>query len=210
MDSKARGVLDSTDRFERDSIPVLENCILTQIQESQFNLEVSLALVKLYQFFPSSLNFDVLIPLLVQMLANSQEQGFSLAMYMIPDSVQQHEKVAPLIALSDLVELGRFSEFWTLLEQHKGLIGNLPKFEESMRNFIVQVFLRSSKSVAKDFLISSLGLNEQEFQDFLASRDWAVADNQIKFPQGAIPVQKPAHEKIEFSQFGQIMQSLAS
>lgn len=84
---KIRALLDSTDRFEQASITPLETFILSQIQESQFNLEVSLALVKLYQFFPARVNYDVLVPLLTQLLANSQEQAFTLALYMIPDSV---------------------------------------------------------------------------------------------------------------------------
>jgi hypothetical protein len=84
---KIKVILDSTDRFEQSSIPALETFILSQIQESQFNLEVSLALVKLYQFFPNRLNYDVLVPMLGQLLANSQEQAFTLALYMIPDSV---------------------------------------------------------------------------------------------------------------------------
>jgi hypothetical protein len=84
---KIRALLDSTDRFEQSSIPVLENFILSQIQDRQFDIEVSLALIKLYQFFPSSLNYDVLVPLLVQMLANTQDQAFTIALYMISDSV---------------------------------------------------------------------------------------------------------------------------
>lgn len=90
---KIRVLLDSTDRFEQSSIPILENFIQSQIKESQFNLEVSLALVKLYQFFPASLNYEVFIPLLVQLLANSQEQAFTTAMYMIPDSVVCQESI---------------------------------------------------------------------------------------------------------------------
>jgi hypothetical protein len=84
---KIRVLLDSTDRFEQSSIPILENFIVSQIKETQFNLEVSLALVKLYQFFPTRLNYDVLVPLLAQLLANTQEQAFTTALFMIPDSI---------------------------------------------------------------------------------------------------------------------------
>jgi len=157
------------------------------------------------------LNYDVLVPLLVQMLANSQEQAFTIALYMISDSVQQNDKVSPLIALSDLLELAQYSEFWNLLDQHRNLVQNVPKFDESVRNFISQVFIRSYKTVSKDFLMTSLGLNEGEFQEFKNTRDWTVVDNEIKFPQGAKPIhQKLVHENIDFSQFGQVLQTLAS
>jgi hypothetical protein len=49
-------------------------------------------------------------------------------------------------------------------------------------------------------MMASLGLNETEFQSFSKEREWTIADNEVKFHQGAKPVnQKLTHEKIEFS-----------
>jgi hypothetical protein len=89
---------------------------------------------------------------------------------------------------------------------------------------IAQVFLRSSKTVSKDFLMISLGLNEIDFQEFKAAREWTIVDNEVRFPQGTKPIHQKAHEKLEFSrmlfiielsissyfvEFGQILQTLA-
>lgn len=86
-DTQIQALLDSTDRYEAKSIPAFEQYLQKQIAAQSFNLEVSLALVKLYQFYPENLNLQVLLLVLVQALAQVECQAFNLAVYMLSDKI---------------------------------------------------------------------------------------------------------------------------
>lgn len=87
LDPVIQALLDCTDRYEAKSIPLLEEHLQKSIGAHVFNLEVSLALVKLYQFYPESVNANVLELVLVQALAHVEEQAFTLALYMCSDKI---------------------------------------------------------------------------------------------------------------------------
>lgn len=84
-ESEVQTLLNSVERYEQSSISVLEEYVKTSVSRKQHNLEANLALVKLYQFYPQQLNFQILTLILAQSLLHQKEQAFNLVLFMLPE-----------------------------------------------------------------------------------------------------------------------------
>lgn len=86
-DQEVQTLLNSIERYEQTSISVLEEYVKNTVARKQHNLEVNLALVKLYQFYPQQLNLSILNLILAQSLLQYKEQAFNLVLYMLPEKI---------------------------------------------------------------------------------------------------------------------------
>eukprot|EP01123_Difflugia_compressa_P012532 TRINITY_DN5397_c0_g1_i1.p1 TRINITY_DN5397_c0_g1~~TRINITY_DN5397_c0_g1_i1.p1 ORF type:complete len:233 (+),score=42.95 TRINITY_DN5397_c0_g1_i1:51-701(+) len=201
-------LLNSADRYEDKSIPVFEEYILNQIKNKQFNMEASLALVKLYQFYPNNINIEVLEMLLAQCLLYLKEQAFNLALYMIPDNMQSSGNIAKLCLLSDALETAHFSNFWAKVDDVKPIIDKIPDFENSIRSFIAEIVMRVYRTINKDYFGELLGLKDDELLSFIENTKWKIDGDNVTFPLGSQPVTKKVKESVQFEQLIKILQTL--
>jgi len=59
---------------------------------------------------------------------------------------------------------------------------SIPNFEDHIREFISDVFYITYQSVEKSLLISSLDLNEEQFNKFLLNKNWKLEGELISIP----------------------------
>eukprot|EP01126_Amoeba_proteus_P020353 TRINITY_DN2070_c0_g1_i16.p1 TRINITY_DN2070_c0_g1~~TRINITY_DN2070_c0_g1_i16.p1 ORF type:complete len:233 (-),score=47.67 TRINITY_DN2070_c0_g1_i16:469-1098(-) len=199
-------LLNSTERYEERSIPKLEKYVVGNVSRQHFSLEVNMALVKLYQFYPQKLNMGVLTTLLLQNLMHPRSQGFMLAMYMLPEKIQREETVVKLTTLSDHLECCQFTDFWTVLKEIKSLTDHVPGFEDAVRTFIGETFTRTYRQVPLSSFSPALGLANPK--TFIESKGWKVQDETVFFSLEIVSPQKVSRDNIPFSHFSGILGSL--
>eukprot|EP01126_Amoeba_proteus_P020360 TRINITY_DN2070_c0_g1_i9.p1 TRINITY_DN2070_c0_g1~~TRINITY_DN2070_c0_g1_i9.p1 ORF type:complete len:368 (-),score=60.01 TRINITY_DN2070_c0_g1_i9:143-1177(-) len=190
-------LLNSTERYEERSIPKLEKYVVGNVSRQHFSLEVNMALVKLYQFYPQKLNMGVLTTLLLQNLMHPRSQGFMLAMYMLPEKIQREETVVKLTTLSDHLECCQFTDFWTVLKEIKSLTDHVPGFEDAVRTFIGETFTRTYRQVPLSSFSPALGLANPK--TFIESKGWKVQDETVFFSLEIVSPQKVSRDNIPFS-----------
>jgi len=170
-----------------------------------FDLEVHLALVKLYQLYPDKLNIGSLVAALTNCLANFTMQGYALAMHMIPEKIQTNVSVQALTTLSDHLESAEYSEFWTASKK----ITKSPDFDSTVRLQILAILRRAYKRVEKKYLSSALALSGSELDGFLTSHAVKLEGDDAMFPEENTASTKAAGQDVlQFSQMTKILQTL--
>ena len=87
-----------------------------QIQKETYDLEANLALLKLYQFYPTHSNVEVIQKLLLKALLDMPTNAFLLSSYLIPERHHERKEVEPIRTLYHMLEECRFKEFWASQE----------------------------------------------------------------------------------------------
>lgn len=199
-------LLSSTRRYDIEAIPIIEKYLRTS---PVYDLESSLALVKLYQIYPEKCDFDLFLMLLTNSLAKFTTQGFSLSLYMIPEKIQSHESVQALITLSEHLESAQFAEFWTSLTSKK--IVKTPDFDAVVRLQILSVLRLAYRKIEKKFFAASIGLEGADLEQFIAAnakQEVLGSEDIVILSDDTSASTKTSLDTLQFSQMTKILQSL--
>jgi translation initiation factor 3 subunit K len=79
--------LHHSKRFEIESVPVLVSFVKEQATSGTFDLEANIALLKLYQFYPQTIDRDVIATVLLKALMNMPTNDFLLCSYLVPEKL---------------------------------------------------------------------------------------------------------------------------
>eukprot|EP01091_Cochliopodium_minus_P013729 TRINITY_DN4493_c0_g1_i1.p1 TRINITY_DN4493_c0_g1~~TRINITY_DN4493_c0_g1_i1.p1 ORF type:complete len:221 (-),score=58.17 TRINITY_DN4493_c0_g1_i1:36-698(-) len=177
-----QNVLDN-ERYNEKSIKELEQYVESQIKDNTFDIDANLALLKLYQLYPRSLNQQNLLKVLIKALSRLPTTDFQQCLYLIPHGLMSNESIKNMRILSQKLESANFTEFWQDLKKFNiSEIKLIPNFEDQIRDFISDVFSITYQSVEKSLLISSLDLNEELFNKFLQNKNWKLEGESVSIP----------------------------
>lgn len=156
-----------TDRYNKEVLPELHKCVLSQVQNGWYDCEINLAILKLYQFHPdeSTVDTDIMIKILIKAMMNLPEADFLLASYLIPEPYQNLEEVQHLALLVEKLEMAQFKEFWLLYREKAGMFNLFPTFEQSIRTFILNTLSLTYALVPRRVLCESLNVKESDLDD---------------------------------------------
>jgi len=82
------------------------------------------------------INDQVVNNILVKALTTLPEPDFNLCLYLLNDQMANEEPVVRLIALQDLLEQARYTDFWKIYESddiYKELTAEVLGFEDAVR-----------------------------------------------------------------------------
>jgi len=166
--------LVAKDRYNPAILPQLEKYVEEQIQSGSYDLDVNLAVLKLYQFHPEKTNLKVVGQILAKALTNLPHADFSLCLYLLSERVQEEKEVATLKELHGLLETASFAEFWTRLEADNDTtrtLKTLPGFVAAVQSWILDVLALTYQTIPRQALGELLRLPESSLDGFLASHD---------------------------------------
>lgn len=109
-------------------------CRTVQIQNSAYDFDANLAILKLYQFYPQTTNMEVVAKILAKALMAIPSTDFLLCTYLISEQIKVDAVVEALYNLSGLLEQAEFKAFW---EAYPGsaaapLLASIPDFEDKI------------------------------------------------------------------------------
>eukprot|EP01112_Ceratiomyxa_fruticulosa_P015018 TRINITY_DN4369_c0_g2_i1.p1 TRINITY_DN4369_c0_g2~~TRINITY_DN4369_c0_g2_i1.p1 ORF type:complete len:209 (+),score=39.03 TRINITY_DN4369_c0_g2_i1:125-751(+) len=171
--------LIENNRYSADIIKDLENYVQQQVSQNTYHQEANLALLKLYQFYPSSSNTAIISLILLKALMALPTTDFLLCSYLIPEKIQTDESLNLIFTIASHLECAKFKEFWT---EATKLPNRIPGFDDAVRVFILGVLLATYQSVKKSYLSQVLNLEQAQLSALLSERGFKQTDTIVHFP----------------------------
>ncbi|KAI8035916.1 hypothetical protein M5D96_011347 [Drosophila gunungcola] len=172
-------MLGCIERYNPDHLKTLEAYVQDQAKNNTYDLEANLAVLKLYQFNPHMLNFDITYTILLKSLTSLPHTDFVMAKCLLLPQQMKDENVQTIIDLADILERADFTLFW-----------------------------QRAETIRKDLLKELLGgIEDSTLESWIKRNGWkhqgqglvvvATQDDKIKT--------KNITEKIEFDNVGALM-----
>eukprot|EP01045_Picozoa_sp_COSAG04_P019185 COSAG04_NODE_1840_length_5436_cov_2.534195_3_plen_255_part_00 len=185
-----------------------------QIQNSAYDFDANLAILKLYQFYPQTTNMEVVAKILAKALM-ATGTDFLLCTYLISEQIKVDTVVEALYNLSGLLEQAEFKKFWETYPSCAAspLLAAIPDFEEKIGDFIIALLTRSHQSLDKSVVATLLNKTLGECEQLVTAKGWKNDEHVVYFPLDDANQAKLANtsgDKIEFSQLKTVISSLAA
>uniref|UniRef100_A0A915JNY4 Eukaryotic translation initiation factor 3 subunit K n=1 Tax=Romanomermis culicivorax TaxID=13658 RepID=A0A915JNY4_ROMCU len=200
-------------RYNPQTLNLLESCLNAQLDENEYDLEVNLTILKLYQLNGNLYNKEVASRILLKCLMALPKPDIILAKSLIDQVHMSEDPVKLVLELSDLLEGCNFGKVWELLNTHKNLIDGIEGFVESIRDFICHVINITYQNISFQMLKLLLGgLSDEEVLQICLVQNWQVAKNGDMvhvYNHEATVKSRNIEEKIDFSNVQDILRSVA-
>lgn len=185
-----------------------------QIQNSAYDFDANLAILKLYQFYPQTTNMEVVAKILAKALMAIPGTDFLLCTYLISEQIKVDAAVTSLYELANLLEQAEFKTFWSTYPSSAAapLLASIPDFEEKICDFVTGLLTRSHQSLDKTVVATLLNKTLGECEQLVTAKGWKHDEYVVYFPLDDANQAKLANtsgDKIEFSQLKTILSSLA-
>jgi len=171
-------MLKGIDRYNPENLVPLEKYVEAQVRDNYYDLEANLAVLKLYQFNPTYFQTKVVEDVLLKALTNLPHTDFVLCKCLIDPTYAEEEPIKRLVYLHNLLETCRFTEFWTLLSQHKELAEKVIGFEDAIREYVCHVISITYQLIEKATLKELMGgnLSDNQLAVLMQKKGWKEAE----------------------------------
>ncbi|WRT67722.1 eukaryotic translation initiation factor 3 subunit K [Kwoniella shivajii] len=117
-------LIHGVDRYNPTNLPFMEEYLLSEIKEGQYDLFANLAILKLYQFNPQHSNPDIIIHILIKNLSatvHGPDYNLSLGLLREPSAILHDIEsddeslitIVPFLTnLHELIRTCQFTNFW--------------------------------------------------------------------------------------------------
>ena len=207
-------LLEGGSRFDVAILPQLEADVDAQCKGESYDLEVCLAVLKLYQFHPDQLKPPMVAKILIKALMNLPSTDFLTCTYLVPERVLDAAPVSSVCTVANLLESCKFREFWGALEPLRAeLLPSTPGFDKAVRAYILSTFEITYQSVPKAHLVASLGLKgDSELAPLVSGKGWTLEGDSVKVSLNASnqprPKQVDAAEAMSFPAMTKVLQAV--
>jgi translation initiation factor 3 subunit K len=167
-------------RYEMDILPQFEAYVEEQLNESTYDLQANLAILKLYLLNPEAAKISVYEGILVKALMAFPATDFALCMYQIPE--KHHAQLKDPIRLSQHLEMAKFKAFWKTAEEQVAAakeaggeaqgLSRAKKWQDAMRQFIAGVVSNTYRSIRCDQVADLLNLKVSELEPIIKASGW--------------------------------------
>lgn len=204
--AKVKALLE-TSRFDKAILPQLEKFI---DDSSNYDLEVHLATLKLYQFHPDELKTPTVAKVLMKALMRLPQSDFLACTYLVPERVLDAEPISHIISVAALLERCQFREFWEALAPLATQKAALPDFDASVRAFMLRTLEITYQSVPVAHVRASLGLADAKAVAALVdARKWQLAGDVYKVALNEDNAAKPKRAQDAGEAMGSMQMSKA-
>ncbi|CDF35530.1 Translation initiation factor eIF3, subunit K [Chondrus crispus] len=181
LDKEVMELLQSH-RYDPTILPRLEEFVNCQVTHNFCDPETNLAVLKLYQFHPETYNASTVSKILIKALMNLPTSDFLCSLYLIPERRQIDEPIPVISHLAQLLETGRFTDFWAASGSCAQLLASVPGSLDAVRDFMMDVVSRTYKSIDVPILAEILNLDEPGVVAAANARGWNLANGTVTCP----------------------------
>lgn len=183
-------------RYDPNILPRLEEFVNYQVEKRFCDSGANLAVLKLYQFYPTQYNPTIVAKILIKALMSLPSTDFLCALYLIPERKQVDEPIPVIMRLQELLETGKFQTFWEESGSCIQLLESVPGAIDAIREFMVAVIARSYKSIDKKVLVLLLKLDDNGLRKVMDKEGWKEVNGVVVLPENAENQPKPpVHEE---------------
>jgi len=199
--------LSTVERYNANNLPVFERYVELQVSENLYDLEANLAILKLYQFFPTLYKAEIACWILLKAIANLPHTDFVLCKCLLGPGQLDDLNIIRITYLANLLELCQFKSFWQEKNKDHNLISQIAGFDDSIRKFVCHVVNITYQSIDKAILKDLLGnITDAELKSWMAKNGWKEDHGTIYVAnQEDIIKTKNITEKITFETVSVVM-----
>ena len=200
-------MLGCIERYNPDHLKSLEAYIMDQAKHNTYDLEANLAVLKLYQFNPYMLNFDITYTILLKCLTNLPHTDFVMAKCLLLPQQMKDETVQTIIDLADILERTDFTLFWQRADVNRSMFRHISGFNDSIRKFVCHVVGITFQTIPKDMLKEMMGgIEDSTLEQWMRKNGWKHQGNLVVIASQDEKIKtKNIIEKIEFDSLGGLM-----
>mmetsp|Transcript_80132 Transcript_80132/g.201608 ORF Transcript_80132/g.201608 Transcript_80132/m.201608 type:complete len:216 (+) Transcript_80132:73-720(+) len=171
-------MLSGDGRYEVSSLPKLEEFLQEQLSKGTYDLDVNLAILKLYLLFPDECKVEVMEGILLKALLAFPAADFSLCMYQIPE--KYHQSFREVVQLAQQLEMAKFKSFWKMAAETE-ILNQVTGWRASVQKFIAGVVSATCRSIRSDELLELLDIKQPDLDKLVKERGWnrSKEDKQI-------------------------------
>jgi translation initiation factor 3 subunit K len=172
--------ISACNRYNPENLPVLEDYVRDQMLHNNIDRTANLAVLKLYQFNPSSTNLSIVVSVLALSVANLPDPDFNLAQCLLTEEITQDSNVSKLLEIQHMLERCRFKEFWEVLEndnveifgadedsEPQSLLTAFPEFDNRIRRFISTTLANAYQTIPVKLFQELVNLEGEDFADWV-------------------------------------------
>ncbi|RWS27168.1 phospholipid-transporting ATPase IIB-like protein [Leptotrombidium deliense] len=188
-------------RYNPNNLAYLENYVLSQVKENEYDLEANLAVLKLYQFNPNTFKTNIAVNILVKALTSMPNADFILCKCLIdPSYLESDEKIKKIAHIHKLLETCQFKEFWDEVQSNVAIFDSVNGFYDAIRKYICYVVSITYQRIERSSLREMFDLNDDKLNEWMQNYGWKAVDNDLVFVanQEEMIKTKNITEKIDF------------
>uniref|UniRef100_A0A1L8EEC9 Eukaryotic translation initiation factor 3 subunit K n=1 Tax=Haematobia irritans TaxID=7368 RepID=A0A1L8EEC9_HAEIR len=200
-------MLGCIERYNPDHLKTLESYVEEQAKNNTYDLEANLAVLKLYQFNPHMLNYNITNIILLKCLTNLPHTDFVMAKCLLLPQQMKNEVVQTIIDLADILERADFTLFWQRADMNTMLFRHITGFHDSIRKFVCHVVGITFQTIRKDLLKELLGgIEDSTLEKWVKQNGWKTQGHLVMIASQDEKIKtKNITEKIEFDNLGGLM-----
>ncbi|CAI5734168.1 unnamed protein product [Peronospora destructor] len=193
---------------EETNVKILETYLAEQVQNSFVDIDANLALLKLYQVYPSTTNAENVANVLIKGVMTLPSTFFTGASTMIPESTSEDANVKVALQTGFMLQLCLFEDFW---KADVTFANKVQGFLESVRAYILMAICHSHSVISTDVLKAKLNVSDEEVAEIVAVEKWTLSGNLIQIsPNEDNQMQaKKVQENIEFDDVLKVIHTLS-
>lgn len=172
-------------RYDPEILPHLEKYVNEEVEKRTYNSDVNFAVLQFYQFFPDKTKKEVIAKILVKALTALPQNDFGMSLHVISERLLTEDPFKFLVALSALLETGRFVDFWAESAKHQTFLEGFPGFDDAIRSFIIGLVSVTYTSLSMRQLSDDLNLDGADLDTFLSGRGVKVTGETAVFKNAA-------------------------
>ncbi len=147
----------------------LEAYVGEQTANNTYDLLGNKTLLKLYLSSPDLFSVDIVTQIFVLSLMRLPNTDFLALTYLVPSKlVVTQPKLKTITTLANLLETGRFVEFWSQYRANEEIVNN-KYFPTAIRGFLMSTIRLTFHDISIELLYASLGLEASQLESFLSS-----------------------------------------
>uniref|UniRef100_A0A158Q7M1 Eukaryotic translation initiation factor 3 subunit K n=1 Tax=Elaeophora elaphi TaxID=1147741 RepID=A0A158Q7M1_9BILA len=211
--------ITGVNRYNPNNVDTLESCIEAMVQENQYDKDILVTTLKLYQLNPDKYNESVVKLILLKTMMMAPKSDYALAKYLIDSSRVGSPELKRVFDIGALLESCNFAVFWRLMRgeyrplddanepfrqpgEIPKIIRAVPGFEESVRNYACQVINVTFQNIEKSLLVRLLGgVSDKQVNEYARFYGWIPKENgEVYFVQNheATIKSRNIEEKLQF------------
>jgi len=167
--------LTDMNRYNPENQPMLEAYVSQQVRDGTYDLDANMALLKLYQFYPDRVRYEIILAVLLKGMMRLPEPDFVMykALLASLNDPDMDKNVKRALEIHKLLEKCRFGKFWEELQAEHDMIIGFDGFEDSIRQFICGVVSASFQRLSLENLKEFLGCSTtQDAQSWIDRSGW--------------------------------------
>ncbi|VDN06998.1 unnamed protein product [Thelazia callipaeda] len=187
--------ITGVNRYNPNNVDTLERCIEAMVQENQYDKDILITTLKLYQLNPDKYNESIVKSILLKTMMMAPKSDYALAKYLIDSSRVGSPELKRIFDIGALLESCNFAVFWRLMRgeyrpaddinepfrqpcEVPKIIRSVPGFEESVRNYACQVINITFQNIEKSLLVRLLGgISDKQVNEYARFYGWTLKEN---------------------------------